>query len=186
MSRAGITDLAHSGDGEHLVIADESRTVRRVDAETGRPAGKVVRLAGVAAAVAVAADGRHAFVLVGRASDGPYEIGRVETWAGSTWSTGAPFAPGCCPTLGISGGGRPTSTPAIPGRAAVFGTDGVLVLDLVTGRPVRSPVAVHDGSTTYGSYTEDGSRIVAGGEDGRVSLWDGKDGRLLDIATVEP
>ena len=81
VSRAGVTDLAHSGDGEHLVVTDESRTVRRVDAETGRPAGKVVRLAGVAAAVTVAADGRHAFVLVGRASDGPYETGRVETWS---------------------------------------------------------------------------------------------------------
>ena len=81
VSRAGITDLAHSDDGRHLVVTDESRTVRRIDAETGRPAGKVVRLPGVAAAVAVAADGRHAFVLVGRASDGPYEIGPVDTWA---------------------------------------------------------------------------------------------------------
>ncbi|HET6560404.1 MAG TPA: BTAD domain-containing putative transcriptional regulator [Marmoricola sp.] len=186
VSREGITDLVHSDDGQHLVVADESRTVRRIDADTGSPAGKVVRLAGVAAAVTVAADGRHAFVLVQRASDGPYETGRVETWSWVDLVDGRIDRTGALPDPGDLWWWSADLDPSDPGRAAVFGTDGVLVLDLATGRPVRSPVAVHDGGTKYGGYTDDGSRIVAGGEDGRVSLWDGEDGRLLDIATVDP
>lgn len=185
VGRAGITDVVHSDDGRHLVVTDDSRAVRRIDAETGRPADKVVRLPGVAAAVDVAADGRHAFVLVGRASDGPYESGRVETWSLADLVDGRIDRTGSLPDPGDLWWWSAELDPSDPGRAAVFGTDGVLVLDLATGRPVRSPVAVHDGGTKYGGYTDDGSRIVGGGEDGRVSVWDGEDGRLLDIATVD-
>jgi DNA-binding SARP family transcriptional activator/WD40 repeat protein len=185
-SPAGVTDLAHTDDGEHLVVADESGAVRRIDAGTGRSVGRVVRLDGVATAVATAADGRHAFVLVSRSSDGPFEIGRVDTWALVDVVEGRTVSTGPLPDPGDQDWWSADVDPRDPGRAAVFGTAGVTVLDLESGRMVRSPVAAHDGYTQYGGYTEDGSRILAGGDDGRVSLWDGDDGRLLDIATVDP
>jgi hypothetical protein len=140
----------------------------------------------VASAVAAAADGRHAFVLVMRAEGGPFEISRVGGWAYLDLVRGRVVSTEPLPDSGDLEWRSVAINPEDGGRAAVFGTDGVLVLDLESGRPVRTPVAAHDSDILYGRYSDDGSRIVASSDDGRVSIWDGDDGRLIDIATVDP
>jgi DNA-binding SARP family transcriptional activator/WD40 repeat protein len=186
VSPHGVTALTHTQDGEYVVVADNSGSVRRVDADSGRPVGRIVRLDVVASAVAAAAEGRHALVLVMRAEGGPFEISRVEAWAYLDLVKGRVVSTEPLPDSGDLEWRSVAIDPGDAGRAAVFGTDGVLVLDLESGQPVRTPVAAHDSDILYGRYSNDGSRIVASGDDGRVSIWNGDDGRLLDIATVDP
>jgi WD40 repeat protein len=59
-------------------------------------------------------------------------------------------------------------------RAVVTGLEGgeVLILDLVTGKPVRPVVIAHPGNVSGITFSPDGSRLMTSAEDGSVVLWD--------------
>ncbi|UUZ57696.1 WD40 repeat domain-containing protein [Nocardioides sp. B-3] len=59
-------------------------------------------------------------------------------------------------------------------RAAVIGVEGgqVLMIDPVTGNPVRPFVVAHPGNVSGIAFSTDGSRLMTSAEDGSVVLWD--------------
>lgn len=184
VASGSITSLDHTADGESLVVADDSGWVRHVERSTGRVLGRPVQLDEMATDVSAAGDGTWALALTTRVSGRPNEIGRVDSWARIDLEDGA-VRTGRLPDLRDQDWLGVDLDPDDPTRAAVLGTRGVLVLDLDTGEPVGWIVAAHTDGIVLGGYTEDGSRIVVGGDDGRVSVWDGEDGRLLDVAVVD-
>ena len=62
-------------------------------------------------------------------------------------------------------------------HAAASGSVGeVGVVDLDSGEQVRPPVKGHEDGIYFFRYSPDGSRIVTGGADDAVALWDGPTG----------
>jgi WD40 repeat protein len=182
-----VVSVEHTPDGEHLVVADEAGRVRRLDAASGRRTGVPVRLDGLGTDLAVSPDGRHAFLLVSRPPGGPQEYGIADSWVLVDLVDGHVAREGRLPD---AGGDYNWDTadfdPADPDRVAVFGLEGVLVLDLTTGEPVNALVTGHSDAAEVGGYTADGSRILSGGAiDGRVAVWD-REGALRDVALIEP
>jgi DNA-binding SARP family transcriptional activator/WD40 repeat protein len=184
--QTGLTGLAYTGDGEDLVVADEAGWVRRFDAGSGRRTGTPVRLDGVATHVATSADGDHAFVLVTPSLGRVEAFGRVDTWAWLDVVQGTVVRTGKLPDPGDFDWAGADVDPSGRDQVVLLGSLGILVLDIESGRTVNAPVAPHTSPIFSGGYSSDGSRIVAGGEDGRVSVWDGADGSLLDVAMVDP
>jgi DNA-binding SARP family transcriptional activator/WD40 repeat protein len=193
--RASEVDLVaaeYAPDGKHVVVLDEDSRVRRFTAGGGA-AGPSVRLPASGKALAVAPDSRTAIVLVADPPLGPQESSPADRWVLVDVVGGRVLRTGELPPSENEYGWEAVHFPPDSAdRVALSGWGGVQVLDLGAERPASGRVAAHT-EFAYGDYTADGSLVVSGGEngpdwggDGRVVLWDGKDGTVVDVAMIEP
>jgi WD40 repeat protein len=159
----GVLALAASPDGKRLVSAGADERVRQWDPRRHRAVGELA-MSAPAAAVALAADGRHgaagddsgllrAFLVPGLAG-----AGRAHLHAGLI--LGARFAPD----------GK---------RLVTASEDGTARLWTALARPERA-LQGHKGPVTCAVFTADGRAAISGAKDGTIVVWDVATGAPLD------
>jgi WD40 repeat protein len=162
--------VTYSPDGRSLIVGysgkfDAPLFIRKFDARSGSPMGRVVRVAPKSSLSQLhpTQDGR----LLYADPDTTYAIDMETLRVVRRYPVGA-F------TTGISSDGR---------TLALGGEDGsVQLLDLGSGG-VRTLRERHDGAVSSEAFSPDGRTLATGGEDGTVILWDLKRGKVME--TVE-
>jgi WD40 repeat protein/DNA-binding SARP family transcriptional activator/energy-coupling factor transporter ATP-binding protein EcfA2 len=177
-----VTGIDFSTDGSRLAIAEVAGAVVMVDPATLEPLGAPVRLDDVPCAVSLGPDNRTAFVATGpRKSAWEFWAIPCSDWALVDLESGSVLDRGT-----TDGGiGRIDFSPA-GDRVAVDASQGLVVIDLETGRPARPPVAVHDRTVLSLVYSPDGSRILTSGTDASAALWDAETGQLIARVVTPP
>lgn len=169
-----VTSVDHSTDGNRLVIGELSGQVTMLDPTTLAPLGHPVQLDGAVSNVAAGPDNHTAIALTGTESASDFWAGASEHWALVDLKSGTVIDEGA---LGFNGRVVDFSPDGM--HAAIGGGDGqVLVLDLETGDPLRSPAVVHD-TVLAVTYSANGEQVLTSGADSSNGLWDAQTGRLL-------
>ncbi|GAA2149976.1 hypothetical protein GCM10009844_30330 [Nocardioides koreensis] len=188
-----VTEIDYTPDGSRLAVAELSGRVSMLATSTWEPVGRPVEVGEPVSWVQVAPDDRTAVVLTGGPSGNDLWIDAASGWAVLDLEQGRVVRRGDLgfadtSWLGLSPDGRYAAiTGGSPAeRLDPTGTDGRLaVIDLRTGRLVRTPVVAHAGAAWQLDYSPDGSRIVTAGLDGTVALWDAEAGTLLSRVEIE-
>ena len=164
-----VGGIAYTHDGRRIVVGERSGAVFQVDAETLTPVGDRVELDREVREVFTAPDGRTVLVLL--TGDAYASIDLVEGNVEYRDDLGVDPA-----WLDVSPDGT---------RLAVGATTGeVGVIDLASGEWVRPPIDAHGGWVQRVAYAPDGATFASSGNDGQVTLWDGRTGEQL--ATLVP
>ncbi len=170
-----INEVDHSPDGTRLATAELDGTVRLLDAGTLEEVGEPVTLDEAVCCVALGPDNRTAFVIVAFMDEAFFWNDFSSRWALVDLERGRVLDEG---DLGFKALWVDISPDGE--HAAASGSVGeVGVVDLDSGELVRPPVKGHEDAIYFFRYSPDGSRIVTGGADDAVALWDGPTGELL-------
>jgi WD40 repeat protein len=153
---AGINYLEFSPDGRHLASSSEDHTLRMWDVKTRAQVGNPFATApDMLFGIAFSPDGTR-IAAGGRDKN-------VRVWDANT--------------------GKPALTPIPAGMSVVaFSTDGRLLVtadgegvvriwDAATGQPVGAPMEGHDGNIWGIVFGPGGHRLVSGGDDGTIRVW---------------
>ena len=173
-----VTSVAYSPDGSRIVSGGGDNTVRIWDAQTGQQVGEPLKgHDGYVDSVAYAPDGNR---IVSGSRDNTVRIWNVQT--------GQPLGE---PLTGHDGDVASVAYSPDGSRIVSGGRDNtVLIWDAQTGQPLGEPLKGHDDdvySVAYSTndsrisvaYSPDGSRIVSGGGDNTVHIWDAQTGQPL-------
>jgi WD40 repeat protein len=180
-----ISGIDYSTDGSRIVMAELSGRVTMLDPTALTAVGRPVDLEKPVCCVSAGPDNRTAVALVGDLDAAGFRVGAITGWALVDLQSGTVLDRGeVAMELG-----KVAFSP--DGRHAAIGGAGpgggeVLVVDTVTGEPLRPPVVGHDGVVDSLAYSTDGQRILTTGADGSVTLWQGKSGlQLAHVATPQ-
>jgi DNA-binding SARP family transcriptional activator/WD40 repeat protein len=170
-----VSGIDYSTDGSRLVLGELSGQVTMLDPATLAPVGRRVRLEDPVGGVAGGPNNRTAIVLTGRLDASQYFVPSTTKWSLVDLVSGTVLDEG---ELGVDGEHLDYSP---DGRhAAVSGRGGeLLVLDLQTGAPLRSPAVIANEVVDSVTYSPDGTSILAAGGAASVSLVDGRTGLLV-------
>ena len=161
-------DVAYTRDGKRLLVADTR--LLQLDAASLGSLADPIPLTHRASRMAVAPDERT--VLIVPAEDGGV-VSVVKLADGRSRDVRLAFT---AADAAFSSTGR---------YVAVGGGGGaVQVVDLITGAPVGPALVGHTGPVGPLAFSRDGTTVVSGGRDGRVTVWSGHGGGLL--GTIGP
>ena len=179
LSGGQVSGVDYSIDGSRLVMAELSGRVSMLDSTSLTPVGLPVLLDQHVCCLSVGPDNHTAIAVTGPRDPSGFWFDPSTLWVLVDLESGTVLDEG---ELGMTGS-RVDFSP--DGRhVAVGSTDGrVLVLDVVTGEPTRPAVVGHQESVTSLTYAADGDRILTGGEDTGVGLWDGTGELVTRILT---
>lgn len=149
--------------------AELDGTLTLLDGETLEPVGQPVRLDSGVSQASLGADSQTALALAGMQTDaaGTYcDVPR--TWAVVDLEEQRVLHEGETGFTAVWGAMSPAGR-----HAAVSGANGeVLILDTLTGRPVRRPLRAAPGGVYICKFSHDGRRLVTASTGGYVTLWD--------------
>jgi DNA-binding SARP family transcriptional activator/WD40 repeat protein len=178
VSRAQLTDVDYSADGNSLAVDDVSGHVGLRDAETLEPEGTPVRVPASTYGLTLAPDGHTAFVMTHRGVVRPGEVPTFPTWALLDLETGRVLRTGS-----LHGDGWFDDFSPDGGRVAVgLGSGRMLILDPRTGATVPTSAPTNGSGIFWLAWSADGSRIISTGNG--MQIWDASTGQVQ--ATVTP
>jgi WD40 repeat protein len=164
-----IVDAAISADRRTITVGVVDNTIRRWDARTGGPIGKLIGESILGdknqlSRLALSRDGR---TIIAGSKDG-----LLRRWdAGTGQALGKPITAHKdeVKDLAFSPDGR---------KIASGGADGtVRLFDASTGVPVGDPSTGHQGPVTSVSFSPDGNQVISGGYDDTLRWWDANTGK---------
>ncbi|MGZ8743663.1 MAG: nSTAND1 domain-containing NTPase [Nocardioides sp.] len=176
-------DVSHTPGGSRLVVTDDRRRIRLLDARTLDPVGRPVDFDDVAWAAA-GPDDRRAFVVLGGPDRTFFWMDDTTGWAVVDLEAGTVLNQGSVDMgviwhIAYAPDGRHAAVALMTGQ--------VLILDLETGEPVGDPSlqTVHGGGAGTVVFSPDGTRLASGGFDGSTALWDVETGQLVARIALE-
>ncbi|KAF8578321.1 WD40 repeat-like protein [Ramaria rubella] len=164
--RNGVTSVAFSPDGKHIVSGSYDRTVCVWDAETGKAVSAPFEgHSDWVISVAFLPDGKH---IVSGSNDGIVHVWDAET--GKAVSALFEGHSGWVTTMAFS-----------PDRKFVSGSydKTVYVWDAGTGKVVSAPFEGHSHSVTSVAFSPDGKHIVSSSNDRTVRVWNAETGKAV-------
>ena len=180
---AALTAIDFSTDGSRLATLDESGGLGLIDPATLDQLGSPVHVDGVPCSVSLGPDNRTAFVVTGPPKSAwPFWNVGCSDWALVDTESGSVLNHGTADPDG--GVGRVDFSPR-GDRVLVDTSQGLLVIDLETGRPVGRPIA-HGTRLFSLVYSPDGGQILTSGTDGSATLWDAETRGLVAKVVTPP
>jgi DNA-binding beta-propeller fold protein YncE len=164
---SGVTDVAFSPDGKHIVTASWDKTARVWDAETGKPIGEpLTGHTGSVRSAAFSPDGKR---IVTASEDKTARLWDAET--------GKPI-------------GEPLTGHTGSVRSAAFSPDGKRIVtashdmtarlwDAETGKPIGQPLTGHTFRVSSAAFSPSGKRIVTTSWDKTARLWNAETGKPI-------
>jgi DNA-binding SARP family transcriptional activator/WD40 repeat protein len=181
VSPVTVTGVDYAADGETIATSDVTGRVALFDATTGSSVGSPVQLRGPATGVALAPDGRTAFVVTRASPLTPGSNPTFDRWALLDLETASVIRTGSLPETNWY---WDDFSPDGAHVAVSFGSGRVWIVDTRTGRPVDAPAPVHQSAISFLSWSPDGSQILSDDVGGTMELWDSADGTVQDTVTV--
>ncbi|KZP17847.1 WD40 repeat-like protein [Athelia psychrophila] len=164
---SGVTAVAYSPDGRHIVSCSRDKTMQIWDAETGEAAGEPLRgHTEQILCVAYAPNGRR---LVSGSSDKTIRIWDAETGE----AVGEPLRGHTSSVMSVA------CSP--DGRYIVSGSGDqtIRMWDAETGKAVGAPLRGHAHVVWSVACSPDGGRIVSGSGDKTIRMWDARTGEAV-------
>ncbi|WP_445168505.1 nSTAND1 domain-containing NTPase [Mycolicibacterium sp. Dal123E01] len=174
-SQPGFRSVAFSQDGGRLVSGDDDGYVRLWDPRTGKEIA-VPRLMGDHITVMSVAFSPPDFEgnTGDRVAAGLYD-GRIQILNGATLDpVGQPFVahPDIINSVAFSPGGSRIVSGGADNTVRVWNSPFKPTPQDPIGRPIGGPLIGHHGQVLSVSFNSDTTRIVSGGQDGSVRVWD--------------
>jgi hypothetical protein len=164
---ASVWCVAFSPDGARLLSGGKDGSVRLWDVATGRELKKLDGHLDLVAAVAFAPDGKRALSAGYDHEAILWDLERGERVAAFAFRDVAKYIN----SVSFSPDGR---------WALVAAERSVCLLQAGTGKVLRR-LEGHTGSVVHAVFSADGKRILSGGDDGTVRLWDSASGKPLRV-----
>ncbi|MGH3755749.1 MAG: hypothetical protein ACRDRP_24295, partial [Pseudonocardiaceae bacterium] len=159
--QGAVKDARWNGDGTRIATTGSDRRVLVWDAATGSQLASLPLPQIIVTPAVFSPDGRYVLVDTSDMATAVWE-----------WGTGQP-------PVELAGG-----SPMLSGDGRYLLTvrdDRVMVWDGPAGGPKIAELAGHEGQVKVAAFNHDGSRIVTGGEDGTVRIWDTATGAGLVV-----
>ncbi|TCO21347.1 WD40 repeat protein [Kribbella steppae] len=164
----GIWSIAYVDGGDRILVSDSRNQTTFFDARTLQPSGVPLNLTNNCC-TAASPDKETAVVF----DDSP--DGAEEHWRVIRTATGDVLSEGDLNLRINHAAYSPDSR-----RFAAIGSKGeVVIIDVPSGDLHSAPATGHSGAGRFVRFSEDGSRLVSGAEDGTLSLWDARNLELL-------
>jgi WD40 repeat protein/Flp pilus assembly protein TadD len=163
-----VSCVAYSPDGKTVVTA-AGGSVRRWDAETGEPVGRVLVQPGAALSLAYSPDGR--LIATG------FDDNTVRLWDVEKAEQVGPTIPqpNVVNSVAFSRNGR--WLVAATGKRTYAVASSARVWEVATGKPATPPLP-HPTTVRGAVFTSDGRLVITGGHDGVIRYWESATGKL--------
>ena len=182
--RAGtslVSEVAYAADGEVIVMTEESGDLTVLDAATLEQRRDRIHFDEPLLHVSTNPRDDTAFVLLGGPGGRWFERYAARAWATVDLGSGTVLRRG---DLGLDGGEYTAFSPDGV-HAVVAGRQSQLeVVDTVTGATVVGPTSRLRGTSTWVTYSADGSQILTSGTDRSARRYDARTGVLLGAARI--
>lgn len=177
-----VRSVAFSPDGTMLASSGEDRTIHLWDVRTGASLRALAGHIWTVTTVRFSPDGGR---IAGISMDPKTGVGEVRIWNARTGELERTLSGQVVSgPLAFSPDGVHLAVAAVEFREEGTGHD-VRLYEVSTGRLVRS-MEGHIASITGLAFSRDGSRLITGGEDNTLRVWDPRSGRLLATLLTLP
>jgi WD40 repeat protein len=172
----GVRSVAFSVNGDRLVSGGDDGTVRLWNPRSGQPIGAPAMMPDESPVMSVAFSPPESFEATSgdRVAVGLFN-GRIEVVDGSTLKSVSPgfvAHPDSVNSVAFSPGGSRIVSGGSDNTVRVWSAPFKPTLTDWIGRPIGGPLLGHHGAVLSVVFNADATRIVSGGQDGSVRVWD--------------